>query len=107
MGNNLVSHPRLRNVDCSPIGTHMIILDGHLGRIVPEMATPGKTDVHILRVTKAVEFPHGWGEHSTPIRVIEVDKIEVRRSLVGMLNPTEAPLSIYREEPIRLLLVSA
>ena len=97
MGNNLVSHPRLRNVDCSPIGTHMIVLYGHLGRVVLEMAAPSKTDVHILRVAITVKLPHGRGAHSIPIRVVEVGKIEVCRALVGILHPTETPLTIYRQ----------
>ena len=97
MGYNLRAVPRLGNVDCAPIGTHVIVLYGHLGRVVLEMAAPSKTDVHILWVAKAVEFPYGWSAKGVPIGVVKVGKIEISRTLVGISHPTETPITIYRQ----------
>ena len=81
----------------------MVLLDGDVGRVVAEVATPSVTNVYIDRVAIAVQLPHSGNLHIIPALVVERGSVEVGGTLVGILHPVEAPCAVERETICALL----
>ena len=76
----------------------MVALVGHIGGIVLEVAAPGVAHIDIDGVAIAVELPVARHVDGAPRRVVEVSTVEIGRALVGVLDKTEFPLTVERQE---------
>ena len=101
MCDDLLARPCSRDVDRAAVGTHVVLLDGNVRRIVFEPAPPGISDVEVDRVAVTVQFPESRDLHVVPAFVVESDLEKVRRTLVGIAHPVEFPVSVQRNEPFR------
>ena len=97
MGNDLLTRPIGRNSNRATVRPHMVVLDGHLWRIVLEMTAPRKSHIHIFRVAIAVQFPDTRHRHVHPVLRIIVHTEEIRWPLIGMFHPEEAPSTVQRQ----------
>ena len=94
MSDHLFAVPTVRDRNDPAIASHMIILDRNLRRIILKMPPPGKTNVHILRITIAVQFPYSGNRHRFPRRIIITNLVKIHRALVQVSHPIEFPRSI-------------
>ena len=106
MRDDLPAGPCRGDVDRTAVGTHVVLLDGNVRRIVFEPAPPGVTDVEVDRIAVSVQLPESRHGHVVPAFVVVADAEKVRRSLVGVAHPVEFPVSVQRDEPLREGLVA-
>ena len=103
MRNNLFAVPVVWYANSTTIRTNMVLLNWNLWRIVLEVTTPCKTNVHIDWVAIAIHLPDTRNRECLPLRVIEVGTEEICWTLICILNPIELPASIKGKIVSRLL----
>ena len=96
MCNHLLSRPFRGNQELLTVRTHMVIFHGHKGRIVLEISLPGIAQIHIKRVTIALQFPYTRHGHHVPSLVVVVCTIEIRGAHTHLLYPVKFPKSVER-----------
>ena len=94
---DVAATPTLGQGELTTIRANVVLLDGHIGRIVAEVTAPRITYIHIYGVTIAVELPHRRHLHTIPTLVVVTNREKVGRTLVGILHPVELPRSVERE----------
>ena len=97
VGDDLTTVPTRWNRYFLAVCAHMVVFHRHFRRIVFEVSAPGKSDVYIDGVTIAVDLPDAGHLHLCPLAVVIVGAVEVLRSLVGIGNPMEAPVTVERQ----------
>ena len=108
MGDNLPPLPVSGEVYHAAVGANMVVFHRHwhlvrgnarevVARWQGEVATPGKTDVHILGIAIAVELPDAGHLHRRPVGVVEVGAVEVGGALIGICHPAKFPWTFERQ----------
>ncbi len=94
MSNHIFSLPVGGNAHRAAVGTHMVVLDGNVGRIVFVAVAPGVAHVHVDGVTVAVELPYGRHHDFVPAAVVEIGAPEIGWALSCVLHPIEFPFAV-------------
>ena len=102
MGDDVLILPVGGHGNLTAVRTYMIVLDGHLRRVVLELVAPGVANIHIDRIAKAVQFPHAGDGDVVPTFVIVAHTPEVGRASIGILHPEELPDAVQCHETGRL-----
>ena len=100
--NHLLAFPLGRHLDGAAVTAHMVVADGHLRRVVLEMAAPCKADVDVHRVAVAVQLPHARHGHCRPAAHVVVLAEEVGWALVGIGYPIKFPQAVERNKAGRV-----
>ena len=103
MSNNLLTVPVVWYADSTTIRTNMVLLNWNLWRIILEVITPCKANVHIDRITIAIHLPDARNREVLPLGIIVISTKEIRWALISILNPVELPVSIEGKVISRLL----
>ncbi len=93
------------DVHRAAIRSHVVLLDGHVGRVVAEVVAPRVTHVDIDRIAVTVQLPHGGHLHRVPRGVVVVGAVEIGGTPVGVLHPVELPSAVERDA-IGIILVA-
>ena len=67
-------------------------------RVDGRLLAPGVAVIYVERIAVAVDLPDAWYGDGGPSIVIIIDGEEIGWSLVGILDPKEAPRAVEREE---------
>ena len=103
MSNNLFAIPVVWYADSTTVRAYVIFLDRNLRRVILEVTTPCKTDVHIDRVAITIHLPDARNREGLPLRIVEICTKEVCWTLISILNPIEFPVSIEGKKVRRVL----
>ena len=80
------------------IGSDVVVLSGYFWGIDRLNAAPRISHINIDRISVSIHFPDTGNRHIDPRAVIEVVRIKIRGTQVGILYPIELPQSIQRDE---------
>ena len=103
---DLLTVPVGGQVERAAVGTGVVVGLADVGWVVVESGTPGVAGVLVDFVAVALNLEKTGHGEVHPLRVIELQREEVRWGEVMVFHKVEAPLALHREIAVGLLLVA-
>ena len=100
------SFPIGRNNNFLTIGTHMILFNRNVRRIIFILVSPSITYIDINRITISIKLPYCRNTEIIPSVIIISYTEKVIRSFIRTFNPQKFPLTVKCHEIIRFFLNS-